>query len=56
MEDDSVQFVLRRFKSDLERLEFLFDLYRQYTDSAHTTCRARDAPRQTAKEIVKGFR
>lgn len=22
----------RRFKSDLERLEFLFDLYRQYTD------------------------
>ena len=22
----------RRFKTDLERLEFLFDLYRQYTD------------------------
>jgi hypothetical protein len=22
----------RRFRSDLERLEFLFDLYRQYTD------------------------
>lgn len=22
----------RRFKSDLERLEFLFDLYRKYTD------------------------
>jgi len=25
-------YVSRRFKSDLERLEFLFDLYRQYTD------------------------
>jgi hypothetical protein len=22
----------RRFKTDLERLEYLFDLYRQYTD------------------------
>ena len=55
MEDDSVQFVLRRFKSDLERLEFLFDLYRQYIDSAHTTCRTRDAPRKASKKIVKRF-
>ncbi len=32
--DEAVDAVYgtRRFKTDLERLEFLFDLYRQYTD------------------------
>jgi hypothetical protein len=32
--DEAVQacYGARRFKTDLERLEFLFDLYRQYTD------------------------
>lgn len=32
--DEAVDAVYgsRRFKTDLERLEYLFDLYRQYTD------------------------
>jgi hypothetical protein len=40
----------RRFKTDLERLEFLFDLYRQYTDpltriAEKETRRAKRRPR-----------
>jgi hypothetical protein len=51
--DESVEacYGSRRFRSDLERLEFLFDLYRQYTDpltriAEKETRKAKRRPRQ----------